>query len=231
MIRIEHAGKRYKAGNQEFWALRNASLSIENGEIVTVLGPSGSGKSTLLNLIGGIDRTDTGTIYIDNDNIAVMNDSELTEYRRERIGFVFQFYNLIPNLTVYENIEVASNISKSPLDIDKLLRSIEMGDKRDKFPSELSGGEQQRVSIARAIVKNPEILLFDEPTGALDYQTSREILKLIEKINKEYKTTMIIVTHNSAIGQMTDKIIRLRSGEITQILENAERKAAGEVEW
>ena len=231
MIRIEHAGKIYKAGNQEFWALRNASLSIENGEIVTVLGPSGSGKSTLLNLIGGIDRTDTGTIYIDNDNIAVMNDSELTEYRRERIGFVFQFYNLIPNLTVYENIEVASNISKSPLDIDKLLRSIEMGDKRDKFPSELSGGEQQRVSIARAIVKNPEILLFDEPTGALDYQTSREILKLIEKINKEYKTTMIIVTHNSAIGQMADKIIRIRSGEITKVLENPERKAAGEVEW
>jgi putative ABC transport system ATP-binding protein len=231
MIRIENVGKKFKAGTGEFWALKNVNLNVKKGEIVTILGPSGSGKSTLLNLVGGIDRADTGKIFIDKDNITDMNDSDLTKYRRGKIGFVFQFYNLIPNLTVYENIEVASNISNNPMNIDSLLKSIDMEDKKNKFPAELSGGEQQRVSIARAIVKNPDILLFDEPTGALDYQTSKEILKLIEKINNEFKTTMLIITHNSAIGAMTDRIVKLRSGEIVQTIDNKNKAAAGEVEW
>ncbi|MGY0374150.1 ABC transporter ATP-binding protein [Clostridium sp. JNZ J1-5] len=230
-IKISNLSKRFKAGKQDFWALRNVNLEIKNGEIVTILGPSGSGKSTLLNILGGIDRADEGEYIMGDLNVTNLNDMSLTEYRRSKVGFIFQFYNLIPNLTVLENVEVGTNISKNPLDIDKVLKSVGMYENKDKFPSELSGGEQQRVSIARAIAKNPEILLCDEPTGALDYKTSKEILKLIEKIHSEYDTTILIVTHNNSIGQMSDKIVKLKSGEIREIAVNESKISAERIDW
>ncbi|KYH35463.1 ABC transporter ATP-binding protein YtrE [Clostridium tepidiprofundi DSM 19306] len=230
-IKVENVSKKYNMAGRDFWALKNVSLDIDKGEIVTILGPSGSGKSTLLNAIGGIDKVDEGKIIIGDLEISSLKDDKLTKYRRDKVGFVFQFYNLIPNLTVWENVEVATNISENPLDIGKVLESVGMYDNKDKFPSELSGGEQQRVSIARAVAKNPDILLCDEPTGALDYVTSKELLKLIEKINSEYDATIIIVTHNIAISKMSDKIIKLRSGEITSICKNIDKISAEEVEW
>ena len=230
-IKVENISKKYKMAGRDFWALKNVSLDIDKGEIVTILGPSGSGKSTLLNTIGGIDKVDEGKIIVGDLEISSLKDDKLTKYRRDKVGFVFQFYNLIPNLTVWENVEVVTNISENPLDIGKVLESVGMYDKKDKFPSELSGGEQQRVSIARAIAKNPDILLCDEPTGALDYVTSKELLKLIEKINNEYNATIIIVTHNTAISKMSDKIIKLRSGEITSIYKNIDKISAEKVEW
>lgn len=231
IMKAENVSRKYKVGENNFFALKGVSFEVEEKEIITILGPSGSGKSTLLNIIGGIDRIDEGEIEVDGIKLSQIGDRELTMYRREKIGFVFQFYNLIPNLTVYENVEVSSSISKNAMDIKEVLESVGMLDKSDKFPSELSGGEQQRVSIARAIVKNPKILLFDEPTGALDYSTSKDILKLIEKINIKYGTTMFIVTHNNAISAMSDRIIKLRSGEITEIITNRSKIKAEGVEW
>lgn len=231
IMKAENVSRKYKVGENNFFALKGVSFEVKEKEIITILGPSGSGKSTLLNIIGGIDRIDEGEIEVDGIKLSQIGDRELTMYRREKIGFVFQFYNLIPNLTVYENVEVSSSISKNAMDIKEVLESVGMLDKSDKFPSELSGGEQQRVSIARAIVKNPKILLFDEPTGALDYSTSKDILKLIEKINIKYGTTMFIVTHNNAISAMSDRIIKLRSGEITEIIINRSKIKAEGVEW
>lgn len=231
IMKAENVSRKYKVGENNFFALKGVSFEVKEKEIITILGPSGSGKSTLLNIIGGIDRIDEGEIEVDGIKLSQIGDRELTMYRREKIGFVFQFYNLIPNLTVYENVEVSSSISKNAMDIKEVLESVGMLDKSDKFPSELSGGEQQRVSIARAIVKNPKILLFDEPTGALDYSTSKDILKLIEKINIKYGTTMFIVTHNNAISAMSDRIIKLRSGEITEIITNRSKIRAEGVEW
>ncbi|WP_035379123.1 ABC transporter ATP-binding protein [Fervidicella metallireducens] len=231
MIKLNKVGKKFKIAENYFWALKNINLDINKGEIATFLGPSGSGKSTLLNIIGGIEKADEGTLYVGDSKITDFNDKELTKYRRDNVGFVFQFYNLIPNLTVEENVEVATNISKNPLDVKKVLEAVDMLDKKNKFPSELSGGEQQRVSIARAIAKNPELLLCDEPTGALDFTTSKEILKLIERINKEFNTTVLIVTHNAPIADMADKVVRLRSGEITDIQINKNKISAEGVEW
>lgn len=231
MIKLNKIGKKFKIADRDFWALKNINLEINRGEIVTLLGPSGSGKSTLLNIIGGIEKADEGIFYVGDRKISDFNDKELTKYRRDNVGFVFQFYNLIPNLTVEENVEVATNISKNPLDIKKVLEAVDMYDKKNKFPSELSGGEQQRVSIARAIAKNPEILLCDEPTGALDFTTSKEILKLIERINKEFNTTVLIVTHNAPIADMADKVVRLRSGEVADIQTNKNKISAEGVEW
>lgn len=231
IMKAKNLSRKYKIGDEDFYALRRVSFEVEEKEIVTILGPSGSGKSTLLNIIGGVDRADEGDIEVDGIRLEEINDRELTLYRRNKIGFVFQFYNLIPNLTVYENVEVASSISKNPISIEEVLNSVEMLGKSGKFPSELSGGEQQRVSIARAIVKNPRILLFDEPTGALDYSTSKGILMLIENINIKYGTTMFIVTHNTAISTMSDKIIKLRSGEITDVIINSSKIRAEGVEW
>jgi len=231
IMKAENVSRKYKVGENNFFALKGVSFEVKEKEIITILGPSGSGKSTLLNIIGGIDRIDEGEIEVDGIKLSQIGDRELTMYRREKIGFVFQFYNLIPNLTVYENVEVSSSISKNAMDIKEVLESVGMLDKSDKFPSELSGGEQQRVSIARAIVKNPKILLFDEPTGALDYSTSKDILNLIEKINIKYGTTMFIVTHNNAISAMSDRIIKLRSGEITEIITNRSKIKAEGVEW
>ena len=201
------------------------------GEIGVILGPSGSGKSTLLNIIGGIDRCDSGLVLVGDIDVTKLSDNKLTDYRRDEIGFVFQFYNLIPNLTVGENIEVVSNISKSPLNIDEVLKAVGMLDKKYRFPKELSGGEQQRVSIARAVVKNPNLLLCDEPTGALDFTTSREILKLLQKINKEFRTTILMITHNTAISAMANRVYKVRSGEIVEGIINETTMPAERIEW
>ncbi|AVQ45348.1 ABC transporter ATP-binding protein [Clostridium botulinum] len=230
-LSLKNIGKKFNIAGREFWVLKDINLEIEKGNIVTILGPSGSGKSTLLNIIGGIDKADKGQFILKDNIISNLKDQELTLYRREKLGFVFQFYNLIPNLTVWENIEVASNISHNPRDIKEILEKVYLYDKKDKFPQELSGGEQQRVSIARAIIKNPELLLCDEPTGALDYTTSKEILKLLEEINKEFKTTILIVTHNEPISSISDKIIKIRDGGISEFINNKEKIPAEKVVW
>ncbi len=223
--------KSYKTGNIVIEVLKGVSLNLDKGNIGVILGPSGSGKSTLMNIIGGVDRADSGEITIDGLKISDLNDDKLTEYRREAIGFVFQFYNLVPNLTVLENIEVVSNISKSPLDVNRILKSVELESMKNRFPKELSGGEQQRVAIARAIIKNPKLLLCDEPTGALDFETSRSILSLLQRVNKEYKTTILMITHNGAIAKMADWVYKLRSGEIVETIHNPEVVAAERIEW
>ncbi|KEI78468.1 ABC transporter ATP-binding protein [Clostridium botulinum A2 117] len=230
-LSLKNIGKKFNITGREFWVLKDINLEIEKGNIVTILGPSGSGKSTLLNIIGGTDKADSGEFVLKENIISNLKDQELTLYRREKLGFVFQFYNLIPNLTVWENVEVTSNISNNPRDIKEILKKVQLYDKRDKFPQELSGGEQQRVSIARAIIKNPELLLCDEPTGALDYTTSKEILKLLEEINKEFNTTILIVTHNEAIASISDKIVKIRDGEISEFIDNKEKISAEMVVW
>ena len=196
-----------------------------------LLGPSGSGKSTLLNILGGIDRADSGDILIDGERMADMNEKDLTLYRRRHLGYIFQMYNLIPNLTVRENIEVGAYLSRRPLDVDELLHLLGLWDHRGKLPNQLSGGQQQRTSIGRAIVKNPDILLCDEPTGALDYKTSKEILKLIETVNQKYGNTVIMVTHNDAIRLMADRVVRLRDGAIRSNETNAVKVPAQDLEW
>ncbi|APH13423.1 ABC transporter family protein [Clostridium sporogenes] len=230
-LSLKNIGKKFNIAGREFWVLKDINLEIEKGNIVTILGPSGSGKSTLLNIIGGIDKADSGEFVLNENIISNIKDQGITLYRREKLGFVFQFYSLIPNLTVWENIEVVSNISHNPRDIKEILKKVQLYDKKDKFPQELSGGEQQRVSIARAIIKNPELLLCDEPTGALDYTTSKEILKLLEEINKEFKTTILIVTHNEAIASISDKIVKIRDGGISEFIDNKEKISAEMVVW
>ncbi|AJG99412.1 ABC transporter ATP-binding protein [Clostridium beijerinckii] len=230
-LKVENLRKSYNTGDITTTVLKGTDISLDKSEIGVILGPSGSGKSTLLNIIGGIDRCDSGIVSVDNIDITKLNDSKLTDYRRENIGFIFQFYNLIPNLTVGENIEVVSNISKSPLNVDEVLKAVDMLDKKHRFPRELSGGEQQRVSIARAIVKNPTLLLCDEPTGALDFSTSREILKLLQKVNKEFSTTILMITHNTAISAMANKVYRVRSGEIVESTVNSIAMPAERIEW
>lgn len=230
-VKVEGLIKSYRTGELNTQVLKGIEMSLDSGEIGVILGPSGSGKSTLLNIIGGIDRCDSGKVTVDGEEVTKLSDDELTDYRREKIGFIFQFYNLIPNLTVGENIEVVSNISKSPLPVDEVLDAVGMKDKKHRFPRELSGGEQQRVSIARAVVKNPKLLLCDEPTGALDFVTSREILKLLQKINKEFGTTILMITHNAAISAMANRVYRVRSGEIVESLVNKTVASAERIEW
>ena len=207
------------------------NFTADKGEICVLLGPSGSGKSTLLNIIGGIDSCDSGTISINGDELTSMGEAALTQYRRRHLGYVFQLYNLIPNLNVKENIEVGAYISDDPLDVEELLDVLGLTEHKHKLPNQLSGGQQQRVSIGRAIVKNPDILLCDEPTGALDYRTSKEILKLIEDINKKYSNTVVIVTHNEAIRGMADHVIRLRDGVVRHDDLNTQKISATELEW
>lgn len=230
-IEIKNLKKSYTTGMVKTEVLKGIGMKLDKGEIGVILGPSGSGKSTLMNILGGIDRGDSGKVSVDGVEIGSLNDNKLTDYRRGDIGFVFQFYNLVPNLTVGENIEVVSNISKSPLDTDEVLSAVEMQDKKNRFPRELSGGEQQRVSIARAIVKNPKLLLCDEPTGALDFQTSRSILKLLQEVNKKYGTTILMITHNAAIAGMANRVFKLRSGEIVEELVNEKIVPAERIEW
>jgi putative ABC transport system ATP-binding protein len=211
--------------------LKGVGLEMERGEIGVILGPSGSGKSTLMNIIGGIDRADGGTVIVDGERITDLDDNQLVEYRRKSVGFVFQFYNLVPNLTVAENIEVVSNISKNPIKTDEVLSAVGLFDKKNRFPRELSGGEQQRVSIARAIVKNPKLLLCDEPTGALDLETSRDVLSLLQKVSAQFGTTILMITHNSAIAGMAHNLFRLRSGEVAEVTHNSEIIPAERIEW
>lgn len=206
--------KKYGDDSNPVYALREASLHIDEGEIAVIMGPSGSGKSTLLNLLGGLDTVDSGSVIVNGRDIGKLSSLQMTDYRRELVGFVFQFYNLIPDLTVQENITVISDISENPLDINQIMESLNISELADRFPRELSGGQQQRVAIARALVKNPQILLCDEPTGALDSRASKEVLEYIEKVNREYKTTVIIVTHNEEIAKMADRIIRLKDGRV-----------------
>nr|MBP3598197.1 ABC transporter ATP-binding protein [Eubacterium sp.] len=211
--------------------LKGISFSVEKGDICVLLGPSGSGKSTLLNIIGGIDDADSGYVAIDGEKMANMNETELTRYRRTHLGYIFQMYNLIPNLNVKENIEVGAYLSDSPLEINELLKTLGLYEHRHKLPNQLSGGQQQRTAIGRAIVKNPDILLCDEPTGALDYNTSKDILKLIEEVNQKYGNTVIMVTHNDAIKNMADRVIRLRDGQIRKDYRNEEKIPAVDLDW
>jgi putative ABC transport system ATP-binding protein len=230
-VKVENLKKSYKNGEVSTQVLKGVGLNLDKGEIGVIFGPSGSGKSTLLNIIGGIDRCDSGLVLVEDIEVTKLSDDKLTDYRRDKIGFIFQFYNLIPNLTVGENIEVVSNISKSPLPIDEILDAVGMLDKKNRFPKELSGGEQQRVSIARAVVKNPKLLLCDEPTGALDFVTSREILKLLQKINKDFGTTILMITHNTAISVMANRVFKVRSGEIVESIINEKPISAERIEW
>lgn len=230
-IDVSNLKKSYTSGVVTTEVLKGIEMKLEKGEIGVILGPSGSGKSTLMNIIGGIDRGDSGRVIVDGIEVNRLDDDKLTDYRREHIGFVFQFYNLVPNLTVGENVEVVSNISKTPLNIDEVLKAVGMHDKKHRFPRELSGGEQQRVSIARAMIKNPKLLLCDEPTGALDYDTSRSILQLLQQTNKAYGTTILMITHNHAIAAMANKVFKLRSGEIVEELVNQILVPAERIEW
>ena len=230
-LEIHELRKSFGAGENRTEVLKGLDFSVEKGEICVLLGPSGSGKSTLLNIIGGIDEADGGYISINGERMEEMKEKALTEYRRRHLGYVFQMYNLIPNLNVKENIEVGAYLSDSPLDIDELLHTLELYEHRHKLPNQLSGGQQQRTSIGRAIVKNPDILLCDEPTGALDYHTSKEILKLIEDVNRKYGNTVIMVTHNDAIKNMADRVVKLRDGQIRKNYVNETKIAAGDLEW
>ena len=230
-LEIHELRKSFGVGENRTEVLKGLDFSVEKGEICVLLGPSGSGKSTLLNIIGGIDEAGGGYISINGEKMEEMKEKALTEYRRRHLGYVFQMYNLIPNLNVKENIEVGAYLSDSPLDIDELLHTLGLYEHRHKLPNQLSGGQQQRTSIGRAIVKNPDILLCDEPTGALDYHTSKEILKLIEDVNRKYGNTVIMVTHNDAIKNMADRVVKLRDGQIRKNYVNETKIAAGDLEW
>lgn len=230
-LEIHHIKKSFGQGSSRVEVLKGIDLEIEKGEFCVLLGPSGSGKSTLLNIIGGIDSADEGDICIQGERMADMNEKKLTGYRRKHLGYIFQMYNLIPNLTVRENVEVGAYLGEHSLDVDELLHTLGLYEHRGKLPNQLSGGQQQRTSIGRAIVKNPDILLCDEPTGALDYQTSKEILKLIETVNQKYGNTVIMVTHNDAIKDMADRVVRLRDGMIRKNYRNDHPIPAENLEW
>lgn len=230
-LEISKIKKSFGEGESKVEVLKGIDLSIEKGEICVLLGTSGSGKSTLLNIIGGIDGADSGYIAINEEKTADMSEKELTIYRRKHLGYIFQMYNLIPNLNIKENVEVGAYLSDKPLDTDEILKTLGLYEHRHKLPNQLSGGQQQRASIGRAIVKNPDILLCDEPTGALDYNTSKEILKLIEEVNQKYGTTVIMVTHNDAIKNMADRVVKLRDGMIRKNYTNDIKIPAVELEW
>ena len=230
-LEISHLKKGFGTGENHIEVLKDINLKVSQGEFCVLLGPSGSGKSTLLNIIGGIDQANSGDIHIHGERMADMNEKTLTLYRRKHLGYIFQMYNLIPNLTIRENIEVGAYLSEKPLDVDELLHTLGLYDHRKKLPNQLSGGQQQRTAIGRAIVKNPDILLCDERTGALDYATSKEILKLIETVNQKYGNTIIMVTHNDAIQNMADRVVRLRDGHIRSNTLNAQKVPAEQLDW
>ena len=229
-LEIKDLKKSYKSGEESVLILKGLSASVDKGKMCVIEGPSGSGKSTFLNCIGGLDAADSGSITVDGQEVVGLSAAKLSLYRRENLGFIFQFYNLVPNLTVRENIEVCRYLSPNPLDIDEMMESLGILAYKNKFPSQLAGGQQQRCAIARALVKNPKLLLCDEPTGALDSVTSRSILMLLEEVNRKYGTTMLIVTHNNAIRQMVHQVIEIRDGRITKNYENEVRKPASELE-
>lgn len=230
-LELNGVEKYYGEGDSRVHVLQGITAGVEKGKICVMLGSSGCGKSTLLNIIGGIESADGGSVSINGERLADMNEKKLSLYRRNHLGYVFQFYNLIPNLTVRENIEVGAYLGKNTLDIDELLHTLGLWEHRHKIPNQLSGGQQQRTSIGRAIVKNPDLLLCDEPTGALDYKTSKDILQLIEEVNKKYGNTIIIVTHNDAIKNMADQVIKLRDGQVRRNYMNEQKLAAIDLEW
>ncbi len=229
-LEINNVKKSYGQGGSYIEVLKGVTTGVEKGQMCVIQGTSGSGKSTLLNCIGGLDKMDSGSVKVDNTEIFGMKPKLLSEYRRDNLGFIFQFYNLVPNLTVRENIQVCRYLSKDPLDMDDLLTTLGLTEHQNKFPSQLSGGQQQRCAIARALIKNPKLLLCDEPTGALDSNTSRDILILLEEINKKYGTTMVIVTHNNSIKNMVHKVIYLKDGLVKSEYENENRVPAAELE-
>ena len=228
-IEVNNTVKKYGSGNTEVFALNGASFSAEKGEVCVILGSSGSGKSTLLNMLGGIDRLDSGSFIVDGNEISGLNDDDLVEYRRTDIGFVFQFYNLIPDLTARENVETVVDISSDPLDIDEVMTTLGIIDYSGRYPNELSGGQQQRVAIARALVKNPKLLLCDELTGALDSASSRTVLEVVEKINRKYNTTVIIITHNENISRMSDRIVTIKDGKVVSNVQNVKKLSVKEI--
>ena len=230
-IKAINLNKIYLSGEIEVKALNNTSFEINEGELVCILGPSGAGKTTCLNILGGMDEVSSGELYVDDVDITKLNEKEMIQYRRDKIGFVFQFYNLIQNLTALENVELAVQLCKDHLDPFEVLKKVGLEDRVDNFPSQLSGGEQQRVAIARALAKKPRLLLCDEPTGALDYKTGKQILKLLEETARKEKMTVIIITHNSAISKMADKVITFKNGEVEDIIINSSPLPIEEIEW
>ena len=230
-VKLQDITKIYKMGEIEIRAADNISFSIDKGEFVVIVGPSGAGKTTVLNILGGMDTATSGTLLVDGEEITAYNSRRLTEYRREDIGFVFQFYNLVPNLTALENVELALQICRDPLDAKEVLEEVGLGDRLNNFPAQLSGGEQQRVSIARALAKNPKLLLCDEPTGALDYNTGKSILKLLQNMCRERGMTVIVITHNQAIAPMADRLIHIKNGQVSQMELNENPISIDDIEW
>jgi putative ABC transport system ATP-binding protein len=223
--------KVYQVGEIEVTALQGVDLDLYRGELLVLLGPSGSGKSTLLNVLGGLDAPTSGSVHFLDHDLTSDDDEELTRYRREHVGFVFQFYNLIPSLTARENVELVTALSARPMDPAEALRLVGLGERLDHFPAQLSGGEQQRVAIARAVAKCPDVLLCDEPTGALDYETGKLVLEVLERVNRDLGTTTAVITHNSAIAAMADRVVRMRSGRIVEVVRNARRARPSELSW
>ena len=230
-VEFENVGKTYHMGEVEIHALHDTSFEVEKGELVVIVGPSGAGKTTLLNILGGMDTLTTGRVLLDGREISALSKKELTEYRRHDVGFVFQFYNLIGNLTALENVELANQICKNPLDADEILKEVGLEERKKNFPSQLSGGEQQRVAIARALAKNPKLLLCDEPTGALDYQTGQAILQLLQDTGRRTGMTVIIITHNGALTAMADRVIRVKNGTVASVTKNEHPQNISEIEW
>lgn len=230
-VEFKNVCKTYQSGDVKVEALKNASFEIDKGEICVIVGQSGAGKTTLLNILGGMDKLTSGEIYLDGTDIAKLGKKQLATYRRQDIGFVFQFYNLIPNLTAIENIEIASMLSKNPMDPEAVLEQVGLKERRNNFPAQLSGGEQQRVSIARALAKNPKLMLCDEPTGALDYETGKSVLKLLQDCSRERGMTVVIITHNTALTAMADRIIKVKNGEISSVRMNDNIVPIENIEW
>lgn len=231
ILSTRNLSKSYQMGEVEVKALVDTTFQVEEGEFVVILGPSGSGKSTLLNLIGGMDTPTQGQVFLRDEEITAYNERELTAYRRNKVGFVFQFYNIMANLTARENVELATEISQNPLDIDQVMEAVDLSQRQDHFPSQLSGGEQQRVSIARAVAKNPEILLCDEPTGALDYNTGISILSLLKRVNREMGKTLLVITHNGDIARIADRVIKMRSGQIIEDILETSPLNVEDIKW
>ena len=231
LLSLEDVSKTFYMGEVAVEVLRHVTLDIRRGEMLVIVGPSGSGKTTLLNLIGGLDTSTAGAVRYANRDLATFSSRELTRYRREKIGFVFQFYNLVPNLTARENIMVATELADDPLDVDETLRLVGLEDRMHHFPSQMSGGEQQRVAIARALAKNPELVCCDEPTGALDFQTGKAVMRLLVDVQRKLGKTVVVITHNSVLGKLADRVVRLRSGEVTEIEVNAAPSEPEEIAW
>jgi putative ABC transport system ATP-binding protein len=231
LIRLEHVAKTFRMGEVEVRALRDVTLDVQAGELLVIIGPSGSGKTTLLNLLGGLDLPTSGTVRFRGRDLAALGAKERGAYRRKELGFVFQFFNLIPNLTARENVMVAVEISDDPMEVEESLRLVGLGDRMDHFPAQLSGGEQQRVAIARALAKNPELLLCDEPTGALDYDSGKRVLRLLRDVNRDLGKTVVIITHNLAISRLADRLVRMRSGEVVALTANPNPADPEDITW